>query len=53
MRALAMESMEDGSEKTDPRLRRMLEGVGTVGGNLECNVADKSSKTAAGVVSGR
>jgi hypothetical protein len=56
VRAFAIASMEDvvpGREKAEPRVRIMLEGVGSDGDNLECSVADRSSKTAAGVVSGR
>lgn len=56
MRAFAIASIEDvvpGREKAEARVRIMFEGVGNVGNNLECSVADRSSRTAAGVVSGR
>jgi hypothetical protein len=56
VRASAIAPREDGApgrQKIDPSVRITLEGVGSVEGNFECNVADKSSRTAAGVVNGR
>lgn len=46
-------SIEEECWKVAPRARRILDGVGMPRGAVLCMVADRSNRTAAGVVKGR